>query len=92
MSEEPVTEFEIPPECCVVFYNDDVTPENYVRSLLTQLFNKDEAEAETLTQKIQEEGSYVIGTYTYDIAQTRAAMASANIKKSGFPLKIEVKK
>ena len=36
--------------------------------------------------------TYSDGVYTYDIAVTRAGLATAKAKKAGFPLKIEVKR
>ena len=86
------TEFEIPPECCVVFYNDDYTTKDFVVEVLETIFAKSKGEAVFLMERVHSEGSAVVGVYTYDIAVTRAGLATAKAKKAGFPLKIEVKR
>lgn len=86
------TEFEIPPECGVIFYNDDYTKKDFVVGLLESVFAKSNAEAVFLMEKIHSEGSAVVGVYTYDIAVTRAGLATAQAKSAGFPLRIEVRR
>ena len=86
------TEFEIPPECCVVFYNDDYTTKDFVVEVLETIFAKSRGEAVFLMEQVHSESSAVVGVYTYDIAVTRAGLATAKAKKAGFPLKIEVKR
>lgn len=86
------TEFEIPPECGVVFYNDDYTTKEFVVELLESVFAKSNGEAVFLMEKIHSEGSAVVGVYTYDIAVTRAGIATAKAKGAGFPLRIEVRR
>lgn len=85
-------EIEIPPECCVVFHNDDHTTKEFVVDVLMSVFGKEEEEAFFLMEKIHIEGAAVIGVYTYDIAATRATIAMTRAKKKGFPLRVEVKK
>lgn len=85
-------EIEIPPECCVVFHNDNCTTKEFVVDVLTSIFGKEEQEAFFLMEKIHNEGAAVIGVYTYDIAATRATIAMTRAKKKGFPLRVEVRK
>ena len=85
-------EIEIPPECCVVFYNDDSTTKEFVVDVLESVFGKGTQEAYFLMEKIHNEGAAVVGVYTYDIAATRAAITMTRAKKEGFPLKVEVRK
>ena len=86
------TEFEIPPECCVVFYNDDYTTKDFVVEVLETIFAKSRGEAVFLMEQVHTEGTSVVGVYTNDIAVTRAGLAKKKKKKAGFPLKIEVKR
>ena len=88
---EAVT-FEIPPECCVVFYNDDYTTKDFVVQILIEIFHKNETEAVELMELVHKSGRAVVGVYTYDIAVTRASIATTRARKSGFPLKVEVEK
>ena len=92
MKNDAENEIEIPSECEISFFNDEVTPGEFVKQLLIQVFNKSREEADFLTEETERNGKSVIGVYTYDIAQTRAAIARSRVSKSGFPLKIEVSK
>jgi len=82
--------FELPPERKVVFYNDDFTTMDFVVEVLESIFNKSEAEAEELMQNVHENGSSVVGTYTFDIAVSRANLTKQVARKNGFPLRVEV--
>ena len=85
-------EIELPPECSVVMYNDDYTTKDFVVEILVSIFDKGEVEANFIMETIHAEGSAVVGIYTYDIAVTKAGMATTVAKKNGFPLRVEVKK
>ena len=57
-----------PPEMKVVFYNDDSTTMDFVVEVLMCIFNKTKAKEEKLMMNVHENGSSVVGIYTYDIA------------------------
>ncbi len=84
-------DLELPPECEVIFFNDDFTTMDFVVEVLVEIFNKSEDEAVTLMQTVHNNGSAVVGVYTYDIAVTKAGIATERAREKGFPLKIEVK-
>lgn len=79
-----------PPEKNVVFYNDDFTTMDFVVEVLLSIFNKSHEEAVALMQTVHSSGSAIIGTYTYDIAVSRAALTKQIARKNGFPLRVEV--
>lgn len=81
---------ELPPECDVVFYNDDYTTMQFVVDVLVSVFNKSKENAEILMHAVHEEGSAVVGRYTYDIAVSRTNITRSLAKKNGFPLRVEV--
>ncbi|MBP3561759.1 MAG: ATP-dependent Clp protease adaptor ClpS [Treponema sp.] len=83
---------ELPPECEVIFFNDDYTTKDFVVDILVSVFNKDEQTATDLMELVHNSGSAIVGTYTYDIAVTRASIATTRAKKNEFPLRIEVRK
>lgn len=83
-------EIELPPEKDVVFYNDDFTTMEFVVEVLITIFNKSQEIAEQLMQTVHENGSAIVGTYTYDIAVSRANLTKNIAKKNGFPLRVEV--
>lgn len=74
----------------VIFHNDDFTPMDLVTLILKHVFFKNEIEAESLMLKVHNEGKAIVGTYTYDIAMTKAASATQIARKNGFPLRITV--
>ena len=84
------TSIEFPPERDVVIYNDDFTTMDFVVDVLISIFNKTNEDAHTLMRTVHEQGSAVVGTYTYDIAVSRAVLAKNVAKKNGFPLRVEV--
>ncbi len=74
----------------VIFLNDDKTPMEFVVSLLVELFKHSENTAQHLTMKIHEEGSGVVGVYSYEIAEQKAIEATSLCRDNGFPLRIRV--
>ncbi len=84
------TSIEVPPEKDVVFYNDDYTTMDFVVDVLVSVFNKSHENAELIMQTVHEQGSAVVGTYTYDIAVSRTNLTRSIAKQNGFPLRVEV--
>ncbi|MBR5647041.1 MAG: ATP-dependent Clp protease adaptor ClpS [Treponema sp.] len=81
---------DLPPECDVIFFNDDYTTMEFVVDVLVSVFNKPRPTAELLMTEVHENGSAVVGRYTYDIAYSRANLARSLAKKNNFPLRVEV--
>lgn len=84
------TSFELPPERKVVFYNDDFTTMDFVVAVLISVFNKSHDEAENIMLQVHENGSSVVGVYTYDIAISRTNLTIQLARKNNFPLRVEV--
>jgi ATP-dependent Clp protease adaptor protein ClpS len=74
----------------VVFLNDNYTPMEFVVSLIVELFKHSESTAQEITMKIHEEGSGVVGVYTYEIAEQKALEATNLCRENGFPLRIKL--
>jgi ATP-dependent Clp protease adaptor protein ClpS len=74
----------------VVFLNDDLTPMEFVVSLLVELFKHTEATATALTMQIHEEGAGVVGVYSYEIAEQKALEATGLCRENGFPLRVKI--
>ena len=81
-------EVKIPKKVKVIMHNDDYTTMYFVIEILTNVFNKDQKDAEEITLKIHLEGKSVVGIYTRDIAFSKVRIANRLIELSGFPLKI----
>ena len=65
-------EIKEPPQCKVVFLNDDSTPMEFVVEMLVGIFKHTFEIATELTLQIHEEGSGVAGIYSYEIAEQKA--------------------
>jgi len=75
-----------PSKYSVVALNDDVTPIDWVINLLMKVFRHNKQSAEELTMCIHHEGSAVVGTYDYEVAEQKAADAINLSRDAGFPL------
>ena len=74
----------------VIMLNDDKTPIEWVIGVLKQIFKHGTNDAEALTMKIHNDGSAVVGTYKYEIAEQKGSEAVNASRNHGFPLQIKV--
>mgnify|MGYP002624312707 CR=1 FL=1 len=72
----------------VVFHNDDFTTMEFVTSVLRIVFGKPADEAVTLMMRVHREGQAVVGIYSYDVAMTKASLATTMARDEGYPLRI----
>lgn len=91
-SAEDISDILPPPECSVIFYNDDFTTKDFVVDVLVNVFNKGTPEATDLMEKVHKAGSAVVGSYTYDIALSRTNVTTQLARKNGFPLRVEIER
>lgn len=74
----------------VIIYNDDFTTMDFVVKVLTTVFFKSPAEAETLMMQVHKNQSAVVGIYSYDIAQSKVQKATRLAREAGFPLRLSM--
>lgn len=74
----------------VILHNDDFTTMDFVVMLLETVFFKNAEDAEALMLAIHYKGKGVAGTYSYDIAQSKANRATRMAREANFPLLITV--
>ena len=74
----------------VIMLNDDATPMEWVMGVLKEIFKHSDADAEALTMNIHTEGSAVVGTYKYEIAEQKSVEAVSASRNNGFPLNLKV--
>lgn len=74
----------------VIMHNDDFTTMEFVVEILTDIFHKDEMEAERLMLLVHESGKAAVGTYPYDIAASKVQSAAARAKAEGFPFRMTI--
>ena len=70
--------------------NDDLTPMEWVMSVLKEIFRHSTSDAEALTMKIHNEGSAIAGTYKYEIAEQKGIESVNASRNNGFPLQLKV--
>jgi ATP-dependent Clp protease adaptor protein ClpS len=74
----------------VVFLNDDVTPMEFVISLLVEVFKHSQETAKEITLEIHNSGSGIAGVYSFEIAEAKAVEATTLARTNGFPLQIKM--
>ncbi len=79
-----------PPVYDVIIHNDDYTTMDFVVMILETIFNKNRDEAMQLMLHVHENGEAVVGTYIYDVAQSKADKATSMARAEGFPLQLTV--
>ncbi len=79
-----------PPMYDVIIHNDDYTTMDFVVMILETIFNKSHDEAKQLMLQVHVNGEAIVGTYIYDIAQSKADKATSMARAEGFPLQLSV--
>ena len=74
----------------VIMLNDDATPMEWVIGLLKEIFKHSDKDAQSLTMKIHNEGSAIVGTYKYEIAEQKSVEAVNISRNHGFPLQLKI--
>ena len=74
----------------VIFLNDDKTPIEFVIDLLKSVFRHTDDTAKDITLKVHNEGSAVVGVYSFEIAEQKGVEATNLARQAGFPLQIKI--
>ena len=71
----------------VILLNDDFTSWDFVVFILEKIFMHDNVTAEAITSDVHASGRGVAGTYTKDIAETKAGKVNTTAQLNEMPLK-----
>jgi ATP-dependent Clp protease adaptor protein ClpS len=74
----------------IIFLNDDKTPIDFVIEVLISIFRHTEETAKDITLAVHNDGSAVVGIYTYEIAEQKTIEATQLCRQHGFPLQIRI--
>jgi len=74
----------------VIYLNDNVTTMEFVVESLKTIFHHSEQTAHEITLKIHQEGSSVVSTLPYEIAEQKGVEATLGARNNGFPLNVKL--
>jgi ATP-dependent Clp protease adaptor protein ClpS len=74
----------------VIYINDEVTTHDFVVETLVIIFNYDQMAADELTMKIHTEGSAVVATLPFEMAEQKGVEVTLLARKHGFPLVVKL--
>ena len=74
----------------VLLVNDDYTPMEFVIDILARFFNHNEEQATQIMLAVHTQGKGVCGTYTKDVAETKAMQVNQYARQHKHPLLCEV--
>ena len=83
---ESRTRLKKPPLFTVLLHNDDFTTMEFVVHVLVNVFGRREADAVRVMLQVHTEGAGAAGTYTYEVAETKAAQAMELAREREYPL------
>lgn len=90
IEEKTKTKIVEPKNWKVLFLNDDVTPMDFVISLLMEVFKHSSQTAYDITMQVHETGSGVAGVFSFEIAEAKVAEATTLSRANGYPLQIKM--
>lgn len=79
-----------PPLYKVVLLNDDYTPMEFVIEILERFFGLDRERATQIMLLVHTQGKATCGTYSKDVAETKAATVNQFARENEHPLLCEI--
>lgn len=90
IKEKSDVKIKVPKKYVVVMHNDDFTPMDFVVEILMQIFNKEYEEAVSIMMQVHKGNRGIVGTYSYDIARSKAEKAMILAREEGYPFRVSV--
>lgn len=74
----------------VIYINDDVTTMEFVVDSLIEIFQYDHPRAAEITAVIHDDGSAIVATLPYEIAEQKGVEVTVMARDAGFPLQVKL--
>jgi len=74
----------------IYMLNDDYTTWDFCLRIITSVFHASREKADKITQEIHTKGKGLCGTYTYEIAETKAQYVQEQARAEGFPMRCSI--
>lgn len=79
-----------PSEYNVIYLNDETTSMEFVIESLVRHFAYDHQSAYDRTMQVHTDGSAVVATFPYEIAEQKSVEVTTEALRAGYPLQIKV--
>lgn len=87
---KPREDIKPPPQYNVIYINDEVTTAEFVTETLVIIFNYERSAAEEITQRIHENGSAVVATLPFEMAEQKGVEVTQLARNNNFPLVVKL--
>lgn len=87
---EPREDIPEPIDYHVIYINDEVTTMEFVIESLVVIFNYDAVSAQEMTMKVHQDGSAVVATLPYEMAEQKGVEVTMLARNNGFPLAVKL--
>lgn len=87
---KPKEDIQEPGRYNVIYINDEVTTQEFVIETLVVVFNYSHLDADAMTMKVHEEGSAVVATMPYEMAEQKGVEVTLLARNNGFPLVVKL--
>lgn len=87
---KPKEDIPEPVQYNVIYFNDEVTTQEFVTETLVIIFNYTHLEAEEMTMKIHTDGSAVVATLPFEMAEQKGVEVTLLARNNGFPLVVKL--
>lgn len=87
---KPKSDIPEPVRYNVIYINDEVTTQEFVVETLVIVFNYNQIDAEEMTIKVHKEGSAVVATMPFEMAEQKGVEVTMLARNNGFPLVVKL--
>jgi ATP-dependent Clp protease adaptor protein ClpS len=74
----------------VIYINDEVTTQEFVSETLVVIFHYTKMAADDMTMKVHQEGSAVVATLPFEMAEQKGIEVTMLARNNGFPLQVKL--